>query len=272
MILRRLVICQRACYNKGKKTQAVHRQVYEGGKHVNINLDRDMVYELFQQPDRENFRRLLEQVQGERNDIDFKTIWIEKDKLAKTVLAMANSGGGLIVVGVREENQQLDYVGLEEFKDPADIGNELARYIPDTLSYTVKNYEYSSSEYEKLVGRRFQVLFVDHNPLHAPYIATSAGTYIQNNTIYIRRNTTNAVINNEELTLLIAERIEAQYEETSQMAIKDHIYQLKALYEAGPADLPKSLRAPAVNEDYQQFICRMIEEKQELIRQLLGVR
>ena len=184
---------------------------------------------------------------------------------------MANSGGGLIVVGVQEDNQQLDYVGLEEFKDPADIGNELARYIPDTLSYTVKNYEYSSSEYEKLVGRRFQVLFVDHNPLHAPYIATSAGTYIQNNTIYIRRNTTNAVINNEELTLLIAERIEAQYEETSQMAIKDHIYQLKALYEAGPADLPKFLRAPAVNEDYQQFICRMIEEKQELIRRLLGV-
>ena len=152
------------------------------------------------------------------------------------------------------------------------MGNELARYIPDTLSYTVKNYEYSSSEYEKLVGKRFQVLFVDHNPLHAPYIATSAGTCIQYNTIYIRRNTTNAVINNEELTLLIAERIEAQYEETSQLAIKDHIYQLKALYEAGPADFPRALRSPAIGEEYQQFICRMIEEKQALIRQLLGVR
>lgn len=49
-----------------------------------------MVYELFQQPDRENFRCLLEKVQGERNDIDFKTHLVEKDKLAKTVLAMAN--------------------------------------------------------------------------------------------------------------------------------------------------------------------------------------
>lgn len=238
---------------------------------MNINLDRDMLYELFQQPDRENFRQLLQKVQGERNDMDFKTIWIDKDKLAKTVLAMANGGGGIIVVGVKEVNQHLEYVGIEEFKDPADIGNELTRYIPDTLSYTVKNYHYASSEYEKLRGKKFQVLFVDHNPLHAPYIATRSGSDIQNNTIYIRRNTTNAVINNEELTLLINQRIEAQYEETSQMAIKDHLNQLKALYEAGPAYMPRSMLSNGLDAHYLQFINKMIREKQEMIKKLLGV-
>ena len=55
-------------------------------------------------PDRSKFRELLKQNTGEYAYIDFKEKWLEVPKFAKHILGFANSGGGVLVIGVREEN------------------------------------------------------------------------------------------------------------------------------------------------------------------------
>lgn len=74
---------------------------------VNIlqGLKKDQFYDRFlQEPTKENFRKFLQENCGEMDEVDYKEQWIEKGHLAKTILAMANSGGGIIVVGIREED------------------------------------------------------------------------------------------------------------------------------------------------------------------------
>lgn len=60
---------------------------------------KDTVYRLLQEPTLDHFREFLQDQTGEHNAIDFKQEWIEKDKLAKLMLALANYGGGIVVFG-----------------------------------------------------------------------------------------------------------------------------------------------------------------------------
>lgn len=59
---------------------------------------KDIVYKLLQEPTLDNFREFLQNQTGEHNAIDFKREWICKDKLAKLMLALANYGGGVVVL------------------------------------------------------------------------------------------------------------------------------------------------------------------------------
>ena len=91
---------------------------------------------------------------GELDEVDFKESWIEKGHLAKTILAMANSNGGIIVFGVREnDNGTLEHVGIEELKDKAVINNDIAKFISPGLDYEIFDFNYDSSEYEAVQGK-----------------------------------------------------------------------------------------------------------------------
>ena len=61
---------------------------------------KDIVYNLLQEPTLDNFRVFLHSQTGEHNTIDFKGQWIEGAALAKEILALANSQGGIIVFGI----------------------------------------------------------------------------------------------------------------------------------------------------------------------------
>ena len=60
---------------------------------------KDIVYALLQEPTLDKFREFLRSQTGEHNSIDFKKEWIENAELAKMMLAMANTQGGIIVFG-----------------------------------------------------------------------------------------------------------------------------------------------------------------------------
>jgi hypothetical protein len=53
----------------------------------------------FEEPRRENLRELLRDTAGEYSHLDFKREWPETWKLARHILAIANSGGGSLVSG-----------------------------------------------------------------------------------------------------------------------------------------------------------------------------
>ena len=67
---------------------------------------KDIVYELLQEPTLDRFREFFQAQTGEHDAIDFKRQWIEGAALAKEMLALANSGGGIIVFGVEEKVYQ----------------------------------------------------------------------------------------------------------------------------------------------------------------------
>ena len=63
---------------------------------------KEMVYDVLQNPTRENFIDILDNGLGEQDNLDFKVQWIEAQKLAEILLGIANSGGGAIILGVKE--------------------------------------------------------------------------------------------------------------------------------------------------------------------------
>ena len=78
---------------------------------------KDTVYRLLQEPTLDHFREFLQDQTGEHNAIDFKQEWIEKDKLAKLMLALANYGGGIVVFGVHEnDDKTFSCDGLKELQ------------------------------------------------------------------------------------------------------------------------------------------------------------
>jgi hypothetical protein len=56
----------------------------------------------FEKPTRDRLRELLKNNVGELDNLDFKESFPEKEKLAKHILAIANSKGGVIIVGQKK--------------------------------------------------------------------------------------------------------------------------------------------------------------------------
>ena len=137
---------------------------------------RDKFYDDFlKEPTKDNFRAFLKNNCGELDEVDFKEQWISKGHLAKTILAMANSRGGIIVVGVKEnEDGALSPVGIEQLKDKATLNNEVAKYIPSGIDYEIFDFSYDSSEYQAVQNKKYQLLIVHDTPERLPFISLNA--------------------------------------------------------------------------------------------------
>ncbi|MEH6996467.1 ATP-binding protein, partial [Neobacillus drentensis] len=117
-------------------------------------------------PSHESLKDLLLHNTGETDFLDFKTKWTEFSKMAKHVLAIANSGGGCIIVGVSQNDEgTISLTGLNEddFLDKADIDNKLANLLPKYLKYRTEDF-YFSRDQQTLSNKRFQVLIIEYDP------------------------------------------------------------------------------------------------------------
>ena len=116
---------------------------------------KDIIYELLQEPTLDKFRQFLYAQLGEHNSIDFKGQWIEGGALAKEILALANSQGGIIVFGVAEnEDKSIRIDGLTGIRDKAIISNDIKNFISSDLKYEVYDFSYTSSDtYPKSVAK-----------------------------------------------------------------------------------------------------------------------
>lgn len=57
----------------------------------------------FEKPSRDTLRDLLKYGSGEADRFDFKETWPDKAKIAKHILAFANSGGGALIIGIKDD-------------------------------------------------------------------------------------------------------------------------------------------------------------------------
>lgn len=201
---------------------------------------KDKFYDEFlQEPTKENFRKFLNQNCGELDEMDFKQDWIDKGALSKIILAMANSRGGVIVIGVKEnEDGTLEPIGIEKLRDKADINDSISKYVPRNLDYEIFDFSYDASEYEKIQKRKFQIIFVHDTPERLPFLSLAETTGLEKDTIYIRRGTKSVKASSEEFDKIIEAKISTIFKETSDMSLKEHLEQLKLLYN----EVPKTIR------------------------------
>jgi len=246
----------------------------------------------FESPTRETLRDLLKMHVGELRNCDFKESWPDHAATAKHILGLGNAGGGCLVVGVKEENDCLIPCGLPALKDKADINNGINLFLPAPLSATLEigDFGYDAAEYPTLIGKRFQVLFVDGRPEDLPFVAQRAGIGIRAGAIYIRREGVTQEASHNEVQELLDRRLAASPQTREARNLKDHLEELKVLH----GEIPKKLtqvgllglaseqifetfygiskpnpRYPV--EDYEAFVLRMIAGKKELIKSLLGI-
>lgn len=260
---------------------------------------KDIVYKLLQEPTLDKFRDFLHAETGEHNSIDFKKQWIENASLAKEMLALANSKGGIIVFGVAENEDSSIYInGLPEIKDKAVISNEIKNFISSNLKYEIYDFSYTSSEYKALENKKFQILFVEDVPKYIPFLSKKESGTLKQNIIYIRRGTSCEIANEEELNAILDRRIQYLYPyEGKPLILEEHLHQLKILYKMieknhvyyknsplikifSPfrSNTNLSLREKVVetntfypDESYDKFISRIIIEKKKKIERILDL-
>lgn len=262
----------------------------------------ESITKFFEEPTREKFRELVQFNTGEYDNLDFKKEWPESSKLAKHVLAFANSGGGIIIMGIEETDEKLLIsCGVERIKDKATINSQLEQYLPTGLDYSIHDFSYSSSDYVELIGKSFQVMIVEYSPKLIPFISTKEGNGIKENSIYIRQGTSSILANYDQLQSVLNKRISTNYNTSSEIELEEHLAQLKILYdkieknvyvfdEENEKGIGKFLlqfskvmssnligerkALPNPNyppEDYEEFISKMIEKKKARIQSLLEV-
>ncbi|MGD0339924.1 MAG: ATP-binding protein [Bacteroidota bacterium] len=243
-------------------------------------------------------RDILKNNYGEFPNIDFKVEWPALSKLARHILGFANSGGGCIVIGVTEkEDNSLESIGLSILIEKTEIFNGVKKYIPSKLleDIDIVNFKYEASEYPRLKGMSFQVLFISTDKGSLPYISQFEGDGIRNNAIYVRRGPATEEANYDELQRVINIRIETGYSSQTEMDTRTHLEQLKLLYgqiekyhvriTGGIYQILNSMvNMPSLSgkqenvpnpsypeEDYEKFIVRMIEKKKKRIEMELDV-
>lgn len=209
------------------------------GNWVNPQI-KDHFYDQFlKEPTKDNFRDFMKKSCGELNEMDFKETWIDKGPLAKIMLAMANNGGGIIVFGVKEnEDNTFDILGLDSLKDTADISNSISRLVSSSLDYEVFNFVFDSDVYGKFENKKFQIMVIHDTPERLPFVSLGQSEKIEKDVIYVRRGTKSEKATSGEINRIIERKIATIYSENTDMSLDQHLEQLKKLY----SELPQKIQ------------------------------
>lgn len=194
-------------------------------------ISKDVMYEFLANPTRENLMEVLDNHLGEENYWDFKERWPSDINLVKLILAIANSGNGCVVIGVRENpDNTYDPVGIDRFRDKAKLSDSIFRYVPDRLQITFKNYDYAGAAYPEVRGKKFQAIIIESSDKDLPYICEKSGEKIMSGDIYVRSHTKNVRAKYAEVDKLVRRKVKALRLIDSSTTLEEHLQQLKVLY------------------------------------------
>jgi predicted HTH transcriptional regulator len=217
-------------------------------------------------PSHDNLKELLLHNSGETDFLDFKMKWNNFTKLAKHILAIANSGGGSIIVGVSQDEEGLASlcgVREEDYIDKADIDNKLQHLLPKYLKYRVEDFYFSNHEHPGLNNKLFQVLLIEYDPKYVPYTSVSNQNELRFGAVYIRQGTKSIEATNEKLVEIIVRKVQTGVSDSTELSLKEHLNQLKCLYE--------ELEVASAPIEYLGFIKQLISSKKKRVQQYMDI-
>lgn len=253
-------------------------------------MTKDSLIAFLKEPTMDNFLIFFEGNIGETNNVDFKSEWIEIEKIAQILLGMANSGGGCIIVGITENNGTMDSTGIKgKIFDPADFIKQIEKYFPDSLvgNIQIVNFFYDHIVYRDLMDKKFQMVYIEIDDEMLPVICEHESKYFKKGDIFIRRGTSTEKINYEELNILVKQKVEAINSKVTNEGLQEELQQLKILYDAIPSIINRSsfsslkqssfvLQALGKQENkiypdesYEQYLVNIIKSKKEKIKRYL---
>lgn len=233
--------------------------------------------QFFEKPTREGLRDLIKQNIGETDYLDFKSDWPDLIKISKHILALANSGGGAIVLGLYQTDEgKIEAKGLSEFKDKVEIVKTIKKFVPSNVQYDIFDFSYNESEYASLKGKMFQVVLVEYSEKLLPILSLKEGAGISANVAYIREGTESIEANHEKLENLINLRIESGYSSSHTLELTEHLEQLQQLYKSRKNKDPFGINTIVIEnffgnplKEYYQFVEEMIASKKSRIKKEL---
>lgn len=231
------------------------------GEYVMDKTIKEQIAILFNEPDRVNFRKLLQNITGEYDVLDFKGQYIEDSKLAKHILAMANSGSGVIIFGITEEDNIIDIKGLEELKDKTDIKNKLEGYLPYELKYEIHDLEYDdSSEWKAIRNKKFQFITIEETLDKIPFLSKKEGKNLRPNTVYCRKNSSSDEASHDDLQEILNKRINYSIGNDD---LQNDLEQLETIYSF--LSLPKQFYYKTMNPDFLSTLYKIKNKKISII-------
>ena len=216
-------------------------------------------------PSRESLKELLLNNTGESDYVDFKSSWVEWTKLAKHILAISNSGGGCLILGVRQEDDgSLTLRGLtdEDFYDKADVDNKLQHLLPSYLTYRTEDYLFQSEVDPLLHSKRFQALIIEYDPRYVPFTSVVTKGELRDGAIYVRQGTKTIEAGNEHLVEIIMKKVHLNGYERSMKSLEEHLSDLRTLL--------KEFHSSA-DVRYRQYVEEWIMRKKQRIEKVLGL-
>lgn len=233
-------------------------------------------------PTREGLQNLIRYFGGEFDQYELKESWPELPKIAKTTLAIANSGGGIVLFGIRDAT--LEPVGLETFMSKQHVYDVLAQFIPGPLlnEITLLDFDYSATDYPPLQDKLVQVLAIPDMPHLLPFVCegewTQSDTHVRRGSIYVRHGTQTTEAGYERLQELLRRHISAIAPDGDLHSLTAQLAQLHALYVAHQRALhpegwansePVATSTP--DADLATYLAELIVQKQQSISKLLGL-
>jgi predicted HTH transcriptional regulator len=234
----------------------------------------------FENPSRESLRQLLANQTGEYNDLDFKGEWLDQSKLAKHIIGMANTSGGVIIFGVSEIDNKLIPKGIV-LTDKTEFEKDINKFIPEQLNYQVLDFSFEESEYPKIKGMSFRVIIVEYDPKYIPFMAKKSGKKIKNDVIYIRKNSSTNPVEYYDIQDILNRRLETGFSSAREISLQEHFEDLRLMYSLVKTLTPLSLIVSSAwentvfknpkypKEDFESFVIRMIELKKEIIESIV---
>lgn len=222
----------------------------------------------FDNPTRTSLRTLIQNNIGETDYLDFKEAWVEYPKLAKHILAFANTQGGALIIGIKENKDgTTNPVGIKKLIDKEKINKGLKKYLPNSVIWEVYDFVYKEDKYPKLQGRKFQVLIVEYDPKQIPILCLKSGDDIKSNVLYIRNGTSTTEANHNDVQQIINKRLDTGYSSKNNVILYEHLEQLKTLYKQKENS---RFLIPIVKKDYYDFLSKLIKQKRDMIDKLIS--
>lgn len=197
---------------------------------------KDDIVRFIADPSRDGLQELIRFFGGEFDQYELKEAWPAIPRMAKTALAIANSGGGVILFGIRDAT--LEPVGLGELMSKQQVFDTFRSFLPGPLlnEITLLDFDYANASYAPLRGKLIQVLAIPDLPHAIPFVCEDEwhkdDDHVRRGAIYVRSGTNTREADYDQVQRLLQRRTESELPGTSTRKVTGELEQLHALYRA----------------------------------------
>lgn len=185
---------------------------------------------LFDDPNRVTLKDSLNNLTTEYDDFEFKEIEIKDYILAKHIIGMANTNGGIIILGVKETENGLKPCGLESNTDTTNMKKQLAKYLPHELSYEIYQIDYNErDEWDNLKNKSFKIIKIEFTPEYIPFLPIKESTEYKRTDIFCRKNSSTTRCEYDDLQDIFNKRKSINRYRITALTLRNELEELKIL-------------------------------------------